>query len=89
MSYHFGSSHPRKMFTTCVHRSTLAPFTTSMYGAPVCDETAVNPHSFQNLKSSLYCSRLQRFPQYCLKHEKRSTIDRYIVGAAYNLCSFV
>ena len=27
------------------------------------DETAVNLSSFENLKSLLYCSRLQRFPQ--------------------------
>ena len=32
------------------------------YGAPGCDETAVNLSSFQNFKSSLYRSRLQRFP---------------------------
>ena len=35
---------------------------TKLYGAPGCEETAVNLPSFQNLKSSLYCSRLQRFP---------------------------
>ena len=35
---------------------------TKLYGAPRCEETAVNLPSFQNLKSSLYRSRLQRFP---------------------------
>ena len=35
---------------------------TKLYGAPGCEETAVNLPSFQNLKSSLYRSRLQRFP---------------------------
>ena len=35
---------------------------TKLYGAPGCEETAVNLPSFQNLKSSLYHSRLQRFP---------------------------
>ena len=35
---------------------------TKLYGAPGCEETAVNLTSFQNLKSSLYRSRLQRFP---------------------------
>ena len=35
---------------------------TKLYGGPGCDETAVNVPSFQNLKSSLYRSRLQRFP---------------------------
>ena len=34
---------------------------TKQYGAPGCDETAVNFSSFQNLKSLLYC----------FKHEKR------------------
>ena len=33
-----------------------------LYGAPGSDETAVNVPSFQNLKSSLYRSRLERFP---------------------------
>ena len=33
-----------------------------LYGGPGRDETAVNLSSFQNLKSSLYRSRLQRFP---------------------------
>ena len=35
---------------------------TKLYGGSGCDETAVNLSSFQNHKSSLYCSRLQRFP---------------------------
>ena len=35
---------------------------TKLYGGPGCDEIAVNVPSFQNLKSSLYRSRLQRFP---------------------------
>ena len=35
---------------------------TKLYGGPGCEETAVNVPSFQNLKSSLYRSRLQRFP---------------------------
>ena len=36
--------------------------TTKLYGAPGCDETAVILSSFQNVKSSLHHSRLQRFP---------------------------
>ena len=45
---------------------------TKLYGAPRCEETAVNLPSFQNLKSSLYHSRLQRLPTLP-QHEQRLT----------------
>ena len=40
----------------------LSRMETELYGGTGCDETAVNLPLFQSLKSSLYCSRLQRFP---------------------------
>ena len=45
---------------------------TKLYGAPGCDETAINVPSFQNLTSSIYRSRLQRFPTL---HQTREEID--------------
>ena len=40
----------------------LAHQSNLLSGECMGDETAVNLSSFQNLKSLLYCSRLQRFP---------------------------